>query len=73
MQIIIGCLFIVFLVFLSFGVELKDAAKYTLVLTLVIIGIVGWWLESQDSMFVFAIKVILLAVVILFVYLLFSV
>ena len=45
-QIIIGFVFVVFLIFLSFGVELKDAAKYTLVLMLVIGGIVFWWVED---------------------------
>ena len=56
-QIIIGFVFVVFLIFLSFGVELKDAAKYTLVLMLVIGGIVFWWVEEEyKDHFVFAVK-----------------
>ena len=64
-QIILGFFFVMFLIFLSFGVELKDAAKYTLVLMLVIGGIVFWWAEEgYKDHFVFAVKLILFFVAI---------
>ena len=72
-QIIIGFVFVVFLIFLSFGVELKDAAKYTLVLMLVIGGIVFWWVEEgYKDRFVFAVKLILLVVAIFVFWLFFG-